>query len=70
MDWDAAELVEVDYVNHRGERAWRRIVPQMLWFGVSDWHEEKQWFMRAWDEEKSAVRDFSMMDVKSWRPVR
>ncbi len=35
---DRATTVLIDYVNHRGERALRMIVPQRIYFDELKWH--------------------------------
>lgn len=62
---DPAHLVLViDYTNHRGERALRRVVPQRIWFGSTPWHPEKQWLMEAFDLDRQAQRDFALTDIQ------
>lgn len=53
------------YTNHRGETAIRIVTPNsvVFYFGSTEWHREPQWLMRAWDEEKNAMRDFAARDV-------
>ena len=55
--------VELDYTNWKGERRWRRVLPRELWYGVTNYHPEPQWFIRGVDLEKSAVRDFALRDI-------
>ena len=50
----------VAYQNWRGEVAIREIKPICLWFGQTQWHPEDQWFLKAWDVEKQAERDFAL----------
>ena len=61
-----SKIIQIDYVNWRGERANRRIKPLKIWYGVSEWHKEKQWFIKAIDIEKEEERDFALKDVKKW----
>lgn len=62
--------VVIDVTNHRGERSYRRIEPVRVWHGESPYHEDgEQWFLRAVDQEKGAMRDFAMKDVHGWRPA-
>jgi hypothetical protein len=48
------------YVNYRGEKAWRRFIPVMLWYGSTPWHPEPQWLLTARDVEKNEMRDFAL----------
>lgn len=62
-------VVEIDYTNHRGERALRRVMPKQIYFGYSVHHPGQQWLLDAWDCGKRADRTFAMKDVHSWRPM-
>ena len=59
--------VELDYTNWKGERRLRRVLPRELWYGATNYHPEPQWFIRAIDLEKNAVRDFALRDVHGVR---
>lgn len=52
------------YTNWRGTVATRTVEPTGLWFGSTEWHPEQQWFLRAVDLEKDAMRDFALRDMK------
>jgi len=52
------------YTNHRGETDWRWFVPIKLWTGSTEWHPEEQLFLRAYDADKSAMRDFAVKDFE------
>jgi predicted DNA-binding transcriptional regulator YafY len=62
-------VVEIEYVNLRGEQSSRRIVPHAIHFGSSEWHPEPQWLLHAEDLRKGERRDFAMKDIKSWKPA-
>jgi len=51
------------YTNWRGEYASRSIIPEFVWYGVTPWHPTPQWFLRALDTDRSAVRDFALEDI-------
>jgi len=55
----------LDYTNWQGERRVRRISPQGLWFGVSEFHDGEQWFIRALDLDRDdrPMRDFAMSGI-------
>jgi predicted DNA-binding transcriptional regulator YafY len=56
------------YVNWKGHRAERTVLPLKVWYGRTEQHPAKQWFLKAWDLDKAAVRDFAMRDVDGgWR---
>jgi predicted DNA-binding transcriptional regulator YafY len=62
-NWDGDRAVQLDYTNWKGERRWRRVLPQSLWYGTTSYHPTPQWFIRAVDLEKNAVRDFAVKDL-------
>jgi predicted DNA-binding transcriptional regulator YafY len=61
------KVVEIDYTNWKGERRYRRVVPRDMWFGISRWHHERQWFLRAWCLESNEQREFCMATIHDWR---
>jgi 8-oxo-dGTP pyrophosphatase MutT (NUDIX family) len=61
--------VEIDYVNHRGERSIRRIFPIAIRFGSTEHHPELQWLLGAIDLMKDDLRTFAMKDIHGWRPL-
>lgn len=61
--------VRIDYVNWRGERSQRRILPTgRLIYGATEWHPRHQWLLEAMDLEKSAVRLFAFEDMQMLAP--
>ena len=65
---DGGIAVEIDYMNYRGERAKRIVIPQRIEFMASEWHPEWQWIMVA-DEDGKGTRFFAMKDIHSWTQV-
>lgn len=66
--------VYIRYLNHRGEVAWRYVLPLVWDFTSSPWHQEAQWIMLALDLDKGADREgeriqrsFAMRDILEWR---
>lgn len=57
----------IHYRNHRGEVAWRKIIPIRLWWGSVSWHPGNQWLLDATDCEKHAERTFACCDILEWR---
>jgi predicted DNA-binding transcriptional regulator YafY len=51
-------VLTFDYVNHRGEASRRRARPVRVWFGRSDFDEGEHWFVRCFDLDRQADRDF------------
>jgi hypothetical protein len=62
------------YRNHRGEVAWRHVLPlDKLTFMSTIWHQERQWIMEAIDLDKGldelgsmVYRSFAMRDILEW----
>jgi hypothetical protein len=52
--------VAMPYTNHNGERRERVFKPLQVWYGSTKWHPTPQWFMRVWDVEKQAERDYAL----------
>lgn len=55
--------VVILYVNHRGQRGYRQVLPQRLWFGTTEWHRELQWFLDATDLDRGVLRSFALRDI-------
>jgi hypothetical protein len=51
------------YKNHRGETGERKMKFISLWYGTTPYHPEPQWFIRGWDAERKAQRDYALADV-------
>lgn len=60
------EAVDILYQNHRGEIAWRRIVPFVFYRGTSDHHREEQYLLHALDADKNESRTFAVNDILCW----
>ncbi|WP_192798927.1 hypothetical protein [Brucella anthropi] len=56
------EPARITYTNYRGETTERTITPKRIWYGISEWHPEPQWFVTAFDHVKNADRDFAVKD--------
>lgn len=61
-----AKEVSILYTNYRGETAVRRVRPERIWFGSTEWHPGDQWLLDAIDLERNVSRSFAMKDIKSW----
>lgn len=63
------EAVTIDYTNHRGERAVRKIEPRLISYCANgtEYHQKPGWYLRAFDLEKKGFRDFAMADIHSWQ---
>jgi predicted DNA-binding transcriptional regulator YafY len=65
-----AEIVEIDYTNHAGERGIRHIHPRHMVFKATEFHPVAQWILDAFDVDKQADRSFAMKDIHKWSPYR
>lgn len=63
------EILSFRYTNWQGKTAVRHVRPLDIWFGYSEYHKEKQWFLKAIDIEKDAIRDFAFADIKQFKPI-
>lgn len=52
------------YTNWKGATDLRTVVPNRIWFGVTEYHPEPQWFLTAFDVDKQAERDFALKDCQ------
>lgn len=58
------------YRNHEGNLATRRVKPIRIWHGKSPWHKGRQWFLRGYDLDRDAERDYALEDVAFGDPKR
>lgn len=64
-DVAVGKALNIVYTNYRGETSIRRIVPERIWFGATDWHPEEQWLLEAVDLDKHAARSFALKDIRT-----
>lgn len=58
-----AEPLEFEYKNWKGEVSIRKVYPDYIWYGHTEYHIELQYFMRAFDVNKDDYRDFAILDI-------
>jgi len=58
-----SNFLKFKYKNWEGKIAIRKVKPLKIWFGETEFHKGKQWFLKALDLDKNAERDFSLRDV-------
>ena len=56
-------VLKFEYLNWEGKKAVREVEPIKIWYGKTEWHPKKQWFLKARDIEKKAERDFALKDI-------
>lgn len=54
---------KVLYTNWGGNTRWRFITPKKYFFGSSEFHANKQWFVESYDHEKEADRTYALADI-------
>ncbi len=54
------------YTNWKGEMRLRQVIPQRIWFGATEYHQEPQWLLQGIDVQKDEVRDFALKDIREW----
>lgn len=65
-----AVLTVIGYQNWKGIFRKREIIPLLIFFGDSPYHEGTQFFMRAIDnEEPNVIKDFAMKDISSYEKL-
>jgi predicted DNA-binding transcriptional regulator YafY len=55
--------ISIRYRNWRGEVSVRRVLPETIWFGATEWHPEHQWLMDAVDLDRDEMRSFAIKDI-------
>ena len=51
------------YLNWEKKTAIRTVKPIKIWYGETQFHPQKQWFLKAFDLDKKEERDFAMKDI-------
>lgn len=62
-EFNPNKVISFRYKNWKGEISLRKVVPQDIWFGSTEFHKEEQWLLTAIDVEKQANRDFAINDI-------
>ena len=58
------QIVELVYINSQGLRTRRRVIPDRIWFGHTDWVRTPQWLLDAYDPERGSTRSYPMSQVE------
>lgn len=66
IDDEVARVAKIDYVNWRGERATREILPIRIEWGSNEWHPTPQWLLVALDMRRAEIRSFAMAGILGW----
>lgn len=54
--------IKMVYRNYRGEIALREVLPIQVYFGSTEYHQEPQFLLKAFDFAKQDIRDFALCD--------
>lgn len=49
-----------EYKNWKGEIGIRKVAPDSIWFGSTDYHKDEQWLLNGLDIDKQEYRDFAI----------
>lgn len=63
------DTIKFKYVNWQGETGIRTVKPIKLWFGTTEFHPDNHWFLKAFDIDKDAERDYAIEDIVKIYPV-
>jgi predicted DNA-binding transcriptional regulator YafY len=63
-------IVTFDYRNWRGEQRQRKVLPNRIFFGRSEYHKgPPSWYLEAQDLERApgTFRNFKLSDISNWQ---
>lgn len=60
--------IEFRYKNWKGKTSYRIVIPIDIWYGDGDFHKGRQWFLKAYDYNKDAERNFAIKDILEYIP--
>jgi hypothetical protein len=52
-----------EYKNYKDEVSMRKVIPEKVWFGHTEYHMDDQWILKAFDIEKQVDRNFAINDI-------
>lgn len=61
-------VYKVLYTNYKGATKWRYVKPLQYFYGSTEYHPEKQWFLKVFDIEKEAERTYALNDIQVFVP--
>ncbi len=62
------QIVYIVVSDSVGNRVRRRVVPDRIWFGHTDWFPEPQWLLDAIDVERGTIRSYPMRHLEGFGP--
>lgn len=57
------QQTQFEYINYKGIKSTRNVIPMSLYFGSNEFHPENQWLMVAYDLDKHCERTFALKDI-------
>ena len=66
MNFEEKKQIRILYTNWKGITSYRNIIPKSIEFKSTEWHNEEQWILNAFDIDKNAERGFALKDIKEW----
>jgi len=66
MSFATGRVAIIDYVNWRGQRRVRRVLPHYMRWGRSEFHPEHQWLFVATDLADGVQKEFAMSGIRLW----
>lgn len=61
-----SQVVTFSYTNYKGILSNRSVQPIEIRFGSTEWHQDAQWLLKAFDLDKNDIREFAVKDIKNW----
>lgn len=58
------KILKFEYINYKGERKIRQVIPQKLVFGTTPHNSNKGWLLEAIDTEKNELRLFVLNHIQ------
>ncbi len=67
--FSTTDAIRFKYTNWKGETGIRTVKPIKLWFGTTEFHKGHHWFLKAFDVDKQAERDYAIEDIIKIYPI-
>lgn len=57
------QQTQFEYINYKGIKSTRNVIPMSLYFGSTEFHPENQWLIVAYDLDRQGDRTFALKDI-------
>ena len=57
------QQTQFEYINYKGIKSTRNVIPMSLYFGSTEFHPENQWLVVAYDLDRQRERTFALNDI-------